>query len=54
MVFNNIRKSSIKESHATPTVFIKDQNAVKMRQICQNAKKNSDEKSMSNYKLISV
>jgi len=39
MVFNNIRKSSIKESHATPTVFIKDQNAVKMRQICQNAKK---------------
>jgi len=40
--FDDIGKSSIKESYATPTLFIKDQNATKMRKICQTAK-NLDE-----------
>ena len=31
MAFNNVSKSSIKESHAMPTVFIRDGNAMKIR-----------------------
>jgi len=38
MAFNDISKSGIKESHATPTVFTKDQNAMKMRKNGQTAK----------------
>ena len=36
--FDSVSKSSIKESHATPTLFIQDQYA-KMRKNCPAAKK---------------
>jgi len=43
-VFNNISKSVIEESRSTPTVFVKDQNAMNVRKNRQTAK-NSDDKS---------
>jgi len=52
MAFNNVSKSSIKESHAMPAVFIRDRNAMKIRKKLSNCKK-VIWKVMSSYKLIS-